>query len=144
MSEDPDQTLLSLTASIISAHVSNNTVPIAELGGLINSVHASLSGLGAEAAVPDPEPEQKPAVSVRSSVKPDAITCLDCGRKLKTLKRHLATDHGLTPAEYRARWKLAADYPMVAPAYAEARRSMAKKIGLGRKPGEKRKPAKRK
>lgn len=144
MSEDADQKLLSLTAGIISAHVSNNTVPVAELGGLIHSVHASLSELGAPAALSAPQPEQKPAVSVRSSVKPDAIACLDCGRKFKTLKRHLATDHGITPAEYRARWKLPADYPMVAPAYAEARRTMAKKIGLGRKPGEKRKPAKRK
>ncbi|WP_066793613.1 MucR family transcriptional regulator [Sphingomonas soli] len=144
MSEDSDEMLLTLTADIISAHVSNNTVPIAELGGLIQNVHDTLSRLGSVAAAPEPEADQKPAVSVRSSVKPDAITCLDCGRKLKTLKRHLATDHGMTPAEYRGKWKLPADYPMVAPAYAEARRTMAKKIGLGRKLGEKRKPARRK
>ena len=87
-----------------------------------------------------PEPlEEKliPAVSIRASVKPDAVTCLDCGAKMKMLKRHLGTEHGMTPAEYRTRWNLPADYPMVAPEYAAKRKELAVRIGLGRKPGQK-------
>lgn len=124
--------LLALTADIAAAHVSNNTVPVGEIGGLIARVYDSLAGLGA-AAKPEVE-KVKPAVSARASVKPDAITCMTCGTKLKMLKRHLGTDHGQTPAEYRAQWNLPADYPMVAPAYATQRRDLAVKIGLGRKP----------
>jgi predicted transcriptional regulator len=97
---------------------------------LIQSVYTSLAGLG---QAPAPVEKREPAVSVRSSVKADAITCLECGAKMKMLKRHLSTDHGLSPAEYRTRWHLAADYPMVAPDYAAKRKELAVKIGLGRK-----------
>ena len=136
-----DEMLLDHVADIVSAHVSNNSVSANDLPGLIQSVYASLAALGQA-----PEPvagKLTPAVSVRASVKSDAIACLECGAKFKMLKRHLGTDHGMTPAEYRARWNLPADYPMVAPAYAEKRRELAKKIGLGRKPAPKRgrKPA---
>jgi len=140
MADQTAETLLTLTADIVAAHVSNNTIPVADLGGLIERVHAALAGLGE--TPPAPEPELKPAVSVRASVKPDHIVCLEDGKKLKMLKRHLMTDHGLTPAQYRARWNLPADYPIVAPAYAEQRRALAVKIGLGRKPGTKRRPRK--
>jgi len=133
-----DEQLVTLTAEIVAAHVANNNVPIGEIGGLITKVHDALAGLG---AAPAEEPETlKPAVSVRSSVKPDHIACLEDGKKFKMLKRHLQTDHGMTPAQYRARWNLPADYPMVAPNYAESRRDLAVKIGLGRK---KTKPAAR-
>jgi predicted transcriptional regulator len=127
-----DEMLLTLAADIISAHVSHNAVPADQLPVLIRSVYTSLAGLNQEPA--PVEEKREPAVSVRSSVKADAITCLECGSKLKMLKRHLATDHGLSPADYRARWKLAADYPMVAPDYAAKRKELAVRIGLGRKP----------
>ena len=127
-----DDTLLDHVADIVSAHVSNNSVSAADLPGLIQSVYASLAALGrAPEAV---EEKLTPAVSVRASVKPDAVTCLDCGAKFKMLKRHLSTDHEMTPAEYRQRWNLPSDYPMVAPEYAAMRGELAKKIGLGRKP----------
>lgn len=145
MAEESASDLLALTAEIVAAHVANNSVGLGDLAPLIGNVHAALAGLGAPAPAVA-EPEQKPAVSVRTSVKPDGITCLEDGKKFKTLKRHLRTDHGMTPEEYRAKWKLPPDYPMVAPAYAETRRAMAVRIGLGRKPGQKpspRKPAKR-
>jgi predicted transcriptional regulator len=103
---------------------------------LITSVYGALAGLGQTVATVEALPE--PAVSIRSSVKPDFITCLEDGKKLKMLKRHLMTHYNLTPDQYRARWGLSADYPMVAPNYAEKRRELAKKIGLGRKPGQKR------
>lgn len=103
-----------------------------ELPGLIETVYASLAKLGQETAAV--EEKREPAVSVRASVKPDMLTCLECGAKMKMLKRHLGTDHGLTPAEYRIRWNLNSDYPMVAPDYAAKRAELAKKIGLGRKP----------
>lgn len=125
--------LLSLVSDIVCAHTSNNAVPADALPELIRSVHGALSSLGQEPAVAAEE-ERKPAVSVRSSVRPDAIACLECGTRFKMLKRHLVTDHGLTPAEYRARWSLAADYPLVAPNYAAQRKELAVKIGLGRKP----------
>lgn len=131
----PPVDLLDLTADIVSAHVANNSVAVSELPALIGSVHAALAGLG---AVVEPEtPALKPAVSIRSSVKPDHIVCLEDGKKLKMLKRHLMTSYQMTPDQYRAKWKLPADYPMVAPNYAEKRRALAKKIGLGRKPGSK-------
>ena len=127
-----DETLLDHVADIVSAHVSNNSVSASDLPGLIQSVYASLAVLG---QAPEPALEKlTPAVSVRASVKPDAVTCLDCGVKFKMLKRHLGTDHGLTPTEYRTRWNLPADYPMVASDYAERRKALALKIGLGRKP----------
>ena len=129
------ETLVTLTADIVAAHVSNNSVAVDELPALIKNVYGALSGLGA-AAQEEARPE--PAVSIRASVKPDHLVCLEDGKKMKMLKRHLMTDHGLTPDEYRARWGLASDYPMVAPDYAEKRRDLAKKIGLGRKPGQKR------
>jgi predicted transcriptional regulator len=124
--------LLSLTADIVSAHVANNSVAVGDLPVLIANVHGSLAGLGT-GPTPVQEEEQKPAVSVRTSVKPDYIVCLEDGKRLKMLKRHLMTHYQLTPDAYRAKWKLPADYPMVSPNYAEQRRSLAKKIGLGRK-----------
>ena len=125
------ETLVTLTADIVSAHVSNNSVAVSDLSTLIQNVHGALSGLGTTA--PAPEPKQEPAVSVRSSIKPDYIVCLEDGKKLKMLKRHLMTHYQMTPEQYRAKWSLAADYPMVAPNYAEQRRTLAKKIGLGTK-----------
>ena len=137
-----DEAILSFVADIVSAHVSNNGVSAAELPGLIEAVYTALDALGAP--MPVVEEIRQPAVSIRSSVKPDAITCLECGAKQMMLKRHLRTDHGLTPAEYKARWNLGSDYPLVAPEYAARRRDLALKIGLGRKPGAKVKPSKAK
>ena len=125
------ETLITLTADIVSAHVSNNSVAVSDLSTLIQNVHNALSGLGE--TTPVPEPKQEPAVSIRSSIKPDYVVCLEDGKKLKMLKRHLMTHYQMTPEQYRAKWGLAADYPMVAPNYAEQRRTLAKKIGLGTK-----------
>jgi predicted transcriptional regulator len=125
------ETLITLTADIVAAHVSNNSVAVSDLPVLIANVHGALSGLGG--TVPVPEIKQEPAVSVRSSIKPDYIVCLEDGKKLKMLKRHLMTHYQMTPEQYRAKWNLPADYPMVAPNYAEQRRTLAKKIGLGTK-----------
>ena len=132
---DLNETLITLTSDIVAAHVSNNTVSVEDVSTLIGNVYNALSGLGtpvvAEAA------PLKPAVSVRASVKPDKVVCLDCGMELQMLKRHLTTHHAMTVDEYRARWGLSADHPMVAPNYATRRRDLAKQIGLGRKPGTK-------
>ena len=128
------EVILTLVADIVSAHVSNNNVAAADLPPLIENVYGTLNGLGVPEEVA--EEELNPAVSIRSSVKADAITCLECGFKGKMLKRHLTTDHGLTPAEYKARWNLKADYPLVAPDYAAKRKELAVKNGLGRKPGQ--------
>lgn len=136
-SSDMTETFITLTADIVAAHVSNNSVAVSDLPVLIANVHGALVGLGGPA--PMPEVKLEPAVSVRASIKPDYIVCLDDGKKLKMLKRHLMTHYGMTPDDYRAKWGLPADYPMVAPNYAEQRRTLAKKIGLGRKPGTKRK-----
>lgn len=125
------ETLVTLTADIVAAHVSNNSVAVSDLPLLIQNVHGALSGLTSETV--EPEVKQEPAVSVRASVKPDYIVCLEDGKKLKMLKRHLMTHYQMTPEQYRAKWNLPADYPMVAPNYAEQRRSLAKKIGLGTK-----------
>lgn len=125
------QELLSLTADIVSSHVSNNTVAVSDLPQVIEHVYSTLSRLGQEIKAPEPRPE--PAVSVRASIKPDFIICLEDGKKLKMLKRHLMTHYGMTPDDYRAKWGLPADYPMVAPNYAAQRRVLAKKIGLGTK-----------
>ena len=130
---DLSETLITLTADIVSAHVSHNNVAVREVSGLIRQVHAALAQLGEPVAPPPPE-KQEPAVSVRSSIKPDHIVCLEDGKKLKMLKRHLMTHYGLTPDQYRAKWGLAADYPMVAPNYAAQRRDLAMKIGLGTRP----------
>ncbi|QZH75281.1 MAG: MucR family transcriptional regulator [Erythrobacter sp.] len=135
LQSDTNEMLITLTADIITAHVANNNVDVDTLPSLIQNVYGALAGLGTtEAVVERPEP----AVSVRASVKNDHIVCLEDGKKMKMLKRHLMTDHGMTPDEYRERWGLGSDYPMVAPDYAEKRRELAKKIGLGRKPGQKR------
>ena len=133
LENEMNETLITLTSDIVAAHVSNNDVGVSDVPTLITSVYSALSGLGGEMASDSPRPE--PAVSVRSSIKKDHIVCLDCGKKMKMLKRHLSTEHDMTPEEYKARWELPADYPLVAPAYAETRRDLAKKIGLGRKPG---------
>lgn len=127
------ETLITLTSDIVSAHVGNNNVPVGDVPHLINNVYSALAKLGE--AAPAPEEKLEPAVSVRASVKPDYIVCLEDGKKLKMLKRYLRTNFNMSPEEYRARWGLPADYPMVAPNYAETRRDLAKKIGLGRKPG---------
>lgn len=127
---DSNDLLVTLTADIVAAHVSNNSVAISDLSVLINNVHMALTGLGSE---PIEEEKLVPAVSVRSSVKPDYIICLEDGKKLKMLRRHLMTHYDMTPEEYRAKWGLPADYPMVAPSYAEKRRALAKEIGLGTK-----------
>jgi predicted transcriptional regulator len=123
--------LITLTADIVSAHVSNNSVAVSDLSNLIQSVHGALSGLGAK--VEEPPVRQEPKVSIRSSVKPDYIVCLEDGKKLKMLKRHLMTHYQMTPDEYRQKWGLNSDYPMVAPNYAEQRRLLAVRIGLGTK-----------
>ncbi len=132
MAEDNStQAVLGLTAQIVSAHVSNNTVSRDALPELIQQVFSALTAAGTEQA----EPEQlQPAVPIKKSVFPDYIVCLEDGKKLKMLKRHLQTSYNMTPEQYRERWGLPHDYPMVAPRYAEHRSELAKKIGLGRKP----------
>ncbi len=135
------ETLVTLTADIVAAHVSKNSVAISDIPLVIRSVHEALSGLGTNAeAAPEP---LVPAVSIRSSVKPDYIVCLEDGKKLKMLRRHLMTHYDLTPEDYRAKWNLLKDYPMVAPNYAETRRALAKQIGLGTKGRGGRKPGAR-
>ena len=129
--EGAEDTLLTLTADIVAAHVSNNSVAVNDLPNLIQNVHAALSGISHSASAQEPRPE--PKVSIRSSVKQDAIACLECGKRQKMLKRHLMTNHQMTPADYRQKWSLSPDYPMVAPDYAEQRRTLAKSIGLGTK-----------
>jgi predicted transcriptional regulator len=133
---DMKETLITLTSDIVAAHVANNNVPVEDVPQLIKSIYSALSDLGGTHAIE--EEALKPAVAIRSSIKPDYIVCLEDGKKLKMLKRHLMTHYNLTPEQYRQRWGLAADYPMVAPNYAEKRRELAKKIGLGRKPGQRR------
>lgn len=148
MTDEADNTtdvLIELTADVVSAYVSNNPVPVGELPALIGQVHAALKGT-AGAGVSAEEPEvRKPPVSIRKSVTPDYIICLEDGKKFKSLKRHLSTHYGLTPEDYRAKWGLPADYPMVAPNYAATRSALAKTMGLGRKPAEQEQsaPAKR-
>ncbi len=134
MTEETANDLLALTADIVAAHVAHNRVTVGELPELISKVHSALATLGQDSATPGAS-EQKPAVSIRSSIKPDHIICLEDGKKLTMLKRYLHINFGMTPQQYRAKWKLPADYPMVAPNYAEKRRTLAKAIGLGRKTG---------
>jgi predicted transcriptional regulator len=121
--------ILALTTEIVAAHVSNNTVSVADLPHLINQVYQSLSTIGT-GTVPVAERPQ-PAVTVKKSITPDYIVCLEDGKKLKMLKRHLKTAYNMTPEDYRERWGLPADYPMVAPNYAKQRSRLAKEIGLG-------------
>jgi predicted transcriptional regulator len=135
-------TLLELTADIVAAHVSNNSVSVIDVPNLIQNVHQALATISGGNSAPEAKPE--PMVSIRASIKPDYIVCLEDGKKQKTLKRHLMTHHGLTPSEYRAKWGLSADYPLVAPNYAEKRRTLAKAIGLGTKGRRTGRPAKTK
>ncbi len=143
MTENMEQgNLIELTANIVSAYVSNNSIQSSDLPALISETHAALhQTLGGPA-----EPEPEPAVSIKKSVTPDYIICLDDGKKFKSLKRHVRTYHDQTPEEYRETWGIPYDYQMVAPNYAKARSMLAKKIGLGRKPAPsaKKKSAKKK
>lgn len=130
MTENGDlNDLLALTTEIVAAHVSNNTVAVGDLPQLINQVYQSLVSIGKAQPVPAERPQ--PAVSVKRSVHPDYIICLEDGKKLKMLKRHLKTAYNMTPEEYRERWSLPPEYPMVAPNYARQRSKLAKEIGLG-------------
>lgn len=132
MTDQPQQAdVLGLTAQIVSAHVSNNSVTPDALPALIQDVYRTLSGVGREPVQPD---KPQPAVPIKKSVFPDHIVCLEDGKKLKMLKRHLKTAYNMTPEQYRERWGLGPEYPMVAPNYARHRSSLAKKIGLGTKP----------
>jgi predicted transcriptional regulator len=124
--------LLALTAKIVSAYVGNNAIAPADLGGLIQSVFDTLRGLALDEPL-DPV-ELTPAVSIRRSLTDDYIVCLEDGRKMRALKRHLMSEHRLTPDEYRAKWGLKADYPMVAPGHSAQRQALVKQFGLGRKP----------
>lgn len=133
MANDPDNrdALLALTAEIVAAHVGHNTVASSEIPALIQSIYKSLTEAGTTPAPSSAKPT--PAVPVKQSVRPDYIVCLEDGKKLKMLKRYLATNYKMTPEQYRERWKLPADYPMVAPNYARTRSKLAKDIGLGSK-----------
>jgi predicted transcriptional regulator len=128
MSEDE---LLRMTADVVAAYVSNNTLPTAQLAEIINAVYGSLKALEGQVTQAPSEP-LKPAVPIRKSVTPEYLICLEDGKKLKMLKRHLRSTYNMTPDDYRAKWGLQPDYPMVAPSYAERRSEFAKKIGLGR------------
>ena len=121
-----------LTADIVAAYVSNNSVRADDLAQLIGDVHAALQQTRSGKPEPAPEP-QEPAVPIKKSVTPDFLVCLEDGKKFKSLKRHLQGEHGMTPAEYRTKWGLKTDYPMVAPNYSESRSSLARAMGLGRK-----------
>ena len=129
-----EEELLRMTADVVAAYVGNNTLPTAQLGEVINAVYSSLKSLEGPLAQVQPE-SLKPAVAIRKSVTPEFIICLEDGKKLKMLKRHLRSTYNMTPDEYRTKWGLAPDYPMVAPNYAQRRSEFAKKIGLGRGAG---------
>lgn len=133
--EKNTQKLLAMTARLVAAYVGNNSVPAAQLPEIIRGIYASLSGTQSPAEPAEAE-APKPAVPIRKSITPDYIICLEDGKKLKMLKRHLRTTYNMSPEEYRAKWNLAPDYPMVAPNYAARRSEFAKQIGLGRKPQE--------
>ena len=133
--ETPEN-VLRMAVDVVAAYVSNNRVSSGQVGDVIEKVFSSMNSLGMATAEARGG-AQKPAVPTRRSVTPNYIVCLEDGKKLKMLKRHLRTAYGMTPAEYRVKWNLAADYPMVAPNYAKQRSEFAKKIGLGRKPGQK-------
>jgi predicted transcriptional regulator len=127
---EQESRLLELTADIVAAHVANNNVAVGDVAGLVQRVHQALAGLGT--ADEKPEAEAKPAVSVRSSVKPDHLVCLVCGSRQKTLRRHIGVAHAMAPQDYRSRFNLPASYPMVAPDYTNRRREIAHALGLGR------------
>jgi predicted transcriptional regulator len=127
-----DEHLITLTAEIVSAHVANNSVAVRDVANLVQQVHAALSRLGEPDAPPEPK-AKVPVVSVRSSIKPDYIVCMECGTKQKMLKRHLQTAHAMSPDQYRQDYGLAREYPMVAPDYSEQRRNLAHSSGLGRR-----------
>jgi predicted transcriptional regulator len=129
-----DEELLRMTADVVAAYVSNNSLPTQQLGEVITAVYASLRSLDGQPVETKAEP-LKPAVPIRKSITPDYLICLEDGKKLKMLKRHLRSTYAMTPDDYRAKWGLPADYPMVAPNYAEQRSAFAKKIGLGRGAG---------
>ena len=123
---------LEMAADIVSAFVSNNPIPTADLPLAIASVHATLTALlTGTPAVPEEHLRKEPAVPIKKSMTPDLMICVECGKKFKSLKRHLLTEHNLSPDQYREKWKLPSDYPMVAPNYAEARSALAKSMGLG-------------
>ena len=128
--------ILKMTVEIVAAYVSNNDVNSALVPDVINSIYSSLNALNSQSSKRATE-ALKPAISIRRSITPDHIVCLEDGKKLKMLKRHLRASYGMSPDDYRAKWGLPLDYPMVAPNYAEQRSNFAKKIGLGRKKGEK-------
>ena len=131
MTDSPgDGNFIALTAQIVSAYVGNNPVPASEIPGLINQVHTALSRVSGKAGEGTAEP-LKPAVSLKKSITPEFIVCLEDGKKFKSLKRHLRTQYNMTPEQYREKWGLSADYPMVAPNYAAARSQLAKQMGLG-------------
>ncbi len=134
--------ILRMAVDVVAAYLSNNQLPAGQIPEVINTVFRSLSSLDGTSAEVVQEP-MKPAVPIRRSVTPDYLVCLEDGKKLKMLKRHLRTTYSMTPEEYRAKWNLPPDYPMVAPNYAKQRSDFAKQIGLGRKPGEKRRGRKR-
>src|SRR5438034_9903351 len=138
----PEDELLRMTADVVAAYVSNNTLATAQLADVIHAVYNSLRGLDGQVAEPAAEP-LKPAVPIRKSITPDYLICLEDGKKLKMLKRHLRSTYNLTPEEYRVKWGLAPDYPMVAPNYAARRSEFAKRIGLGRGTGRQSPRAKR-
>ena len=129
-----EEELLRMTTDVVAAYVRNNTLPTAQLAEVINAVYGSLKSLEGPVAKLQPEP-LKPAVPIRKSVTPEFLICLEDGKKLKMLKRHLRSTYNMTPDEYRSKWGLVPDYPMVAPNYAERRSEFAKKIGLGRSTG---------
>ena len=128
-----DGAILELTSKIVSAYVSKNNLSVADLPGLIGSVRQALVSLTQPQAAAEAPAELKPAVAIKKSVTPDYIVCLEDGKKLKMLKRHLSSSYGMTPDEYRAKWGLGSDYPMVAPNYAKSRSDLALKLGLGRR-----------
>ena len=129
MTAEHSTDLLDATVRLASAYLGRNAVPVNQISQLVSGIHGALVDLGR--AEPEPEP-LKPAVPIKKSITPDYLVCLEDGKHLKMLKRHLRTSYDMTPQEYRAKWGLAADYPMVAPSYAKARSNFAKKIGLGR------------
>lgn len=130
MSDNPTKGFVDLTANIVSAYVSHNTTPASEIPALIGQIHAALMRISAGHVEPAAEPA-KPAVAVKKSVTPDYIVCLEDGKKFKSLKRHLRAQYNMTPEQYREKWNLPPDYPMVAPNYAVARSRLAKQMGLG-------------
>ena len=139
MSENPNANeLLELTTEIVSAHVGNNSIALGDMPQLIQDVYKTLAIVGTTPAVPE---RPKPAVPIKKSVFPDYVVCLEDGKRLKMLKRHLKTAYNMTPDQYRERWGLPPEYPMVAPNYAKHRSALAKKIGLGTKPRKRRRKA---